>query len=85
MALLYFKGIALGDWLSALTVIGSLIFFIFGIYSTNQTQALQLNSLNQDVAILKDSIPAIERSLGRIEGTLGIKESEFANKSRRPQ
>lgn len=71
-----FLGLQL-DWVSVISFIvllGGIFAFISSIISTSQTRADQINSLTQDVNQLKEAIPAIQRSLGRIEGSLGIKK-----------
>ena len=63
------------DWGSLVTLITgglTVFFFIFNILATNDAQSEQIKGLQGDVSVLKEAIPKIERSLGRIEGKLGI-------------
>lgn len=62
------------DWGSLIVVLSAVIgifWFLTGIVEVNNAQGQQLQSLDQDVGVLKRSIPEIQRSLGRIEGRLG--------------
>lgn len=63
------------DWGSLVAIITgglTIAFFIFNLVSVNNLQAEQIKDVTVDVISLKQAIPYIERSLGRIEGKLGI-------------
>lgn len=66
----------LGGLVALITLIAGALFFLINIYTVNLTQAAQIASLTSDVQEWKQAWPYIQRSLGRIEGKLGIASTD---------
>ena len=72
-----------GGLVAIIVATGGALLFFATIYSNQAAEALQIKSLQDDVQPLKDAIPEIQRSVGRIEGY--IKGMTNENKRGRSQ
>lgn len=66
----------LGGLVALVGLVAGAFLFLLNIYTTNLSQAQQLSTLTNDTNELKVGYQFIQRSLGRIEGKLGINATD---------